>query len=506
MDVSTIACLRLIKEMDCERHSNHPYCGPFIRYVMQWPHSLPIKTIIIGQNPYPGDIFPNLGAALAYDENKVRSVPPSIRVLAEDLFNYNETPKTDTINAFKDSWKMLDIGVLMINETVFHKISGVQLRPNTGGHREMEAQIRAIQYLLMEGFRMGQESVTLIGMGIGASMMTSILRPWCPSDLMSARVMTCSNPAAFSSLLSDSSSHSVTLGKSHISKVLSAIVKSCAEMPPKSNAVEKRRQQNIDTFNKATNILKEAGVGEINELRSFRDRMLQADPTKPFKATMEDYCDSLGSQIKAIERRNNALDTQSAAFLMLLNSMEKDFNKQSQNSSAPAQQSTSLDVPSTPTPRRRVVRRSTSGVSPSVEPIIEDTASEIVEAASVSKAPSRSRRRVTRAPSVAGTEYSVTSNADNDNSNVNYDIEMSEKTYMSSFANWFKTNYADDLSYEVILSSAAESRTTDNPLSKAVLAYARSRKAEDSYYDPYDELSDPDSASSIWVREYMNSN
>lgn len=136
MDVSTIACLRLIKEMDCERHSNHPYCGPFIRYVMQWPHSLPIKTIIIGQNPYPGDIFPNLGAALAYDENKVRSVPPSIRVLAEDLFNYNETPKTDTINAFKDSWKMLDIGVLMINETVFHKISGVQLRPNTGGHRD----------------------------------------------------------------------------------------------------------------------------------------------------------------------------------------------------------------------------------------------------------------------------------------------------------------------------------------------------------------------------------
>ena len=449
---------------------------------------------------------------MAYDEHKVKSVPPSIRVLAEDLFNYNETPKADTINAFKDSWKMLDVGVLMINETVFHKISGTQVRPNTGGHREMEAQIRAIQYLLMEGFKMGQESVTLIGMGIGASMMTSILRPWCPSDLMSTKVMTCSNPAAFSALLSVSSSHSVTLGKSHISKVLSAIVKSCAEMPPKSNAVEKRRQQNIDTFNKATNILKEAGVGEINELRSFRERMLQADPTKPFRATMDDLCESIGSSMKAIERRNNAMDTQSAAFLMLLNSMEKDFNKQSQNSSGSGQQSTSvqqstsLDVPTTPSRPRRVVRRSTSGVSPSVEPIIEDTTSEIVEAASVSKAPSRSRRRITRAPSVAGTEYSITSNADNDNSNAKYDIEMSEKTYMSSFANWFKTNYADDLSYEVILSSAAESRTTDNPLSRAVLAYARSRKAEDSYYDPYDELSDPDSASSVWVKEYMKSN
>lgn len=507
MDASILACLRLTKEIDCERHRNHPYCGPFVRYVMEWPHHLPIKTIIIGQNPYPGDIFPELGAALAYDESKTKSIPPSIKVLAEDLYNHDGTNRRDTIEAFRDSWKMLDVGVLMINETVFHKISGTPIRPNTGGHREMEAQVRAIQFLLIQGFKMGQTSVNLIGMGIGASMMTSILRPWCPTDLISTRVMTCSNPAAFSSLLGDSSSQSVTLGKSHISKILSEIVKLCTKMPPKTSQVEKRRQQNIDTLNKAVETLKETGVAQNNELRSFRERMLQADPTKPFKATMEDLCESLGSAMKAVDRHNNAMDTHSATFLMILNSMPKEYPKHDSKPSQLPQQSTQsvLDIPKISSgPRRRVVRNTSSQSVPKIDPIMEDTTSEIVEATSVAKAPSRSRRRVTKTESVAGTEYTIASSVGNSNPVSSVDMEPSEKTYMSTFANWFKTNYADDPSYEVILSSAADSRTTDNPLSKAVLEYARSRKSQDVYYDPYDELNDPDSASSIWIKEYMS--
>ena len=169
-------------------------------------------------------MFPEIGSALVYDDLKISTIPRSVKVLAEDLYHYDGTPKSLTVECFKNSWRMLEHGVLMINETVFHKISGGADRPNTGVLKEMEAQVLALQTLLCIGLSMGQTSVTFIGMGISASMMTSVIRSWCPSDLISVKVMTYTNPTAFSSLLRDSSSQHITLRKSHISKVLSEIV------------------------------------------------------------------------------------------------------------------------------------------------------------------------------------------------------------------------------------------------------------------------------------------
>lgn len=526
MDPAIVACIKLLQSVNCERYYDHPFCRPFMRYVMQWPYSLPIKTIIIGQNPYPGDIFPEIGSALAYDESKVKTIPASVRVLAEDLFNYDETPREQTIECFKDSWRLLEHGVLMINESVFHRITKDLDRPNTGILREMEAQVIAIQTLLSIGLEMGQASITMIGMGMGASMMTSILRPWCPSDLISARVMTCANPAAYSSLLSDSSSQLITLGKSHISKVLSGIVKSHSEMGPKVSNAEKRRQQGADTLKNALKEVKESALVENNERRSFKDRLQRLDVSSMPKGDKEELMLSIDAHIKATDRSTNAISVHSTAMLSLMDMLTKDFGKNAsqQSNTTPQQsahQSQQLNVPATPPSgsRRRVVRRSTS--TPQVPSIPEDTvdnsvnesiaesvteaASDVVSTQSLAKPVSRSRRRVVRTPSVAGSDYTVVSQTPDNDAPIRYDMDQGQATQVRSFSTWFKDNYKDDPSYQVILSSAADSRTTDNPLSRDILQYIKDRKSDDSSYDAYDELSDPDSKSSIWITDYMKS-
>jgi hypothetical protein len=522
MDPATVACLKLLQDVDCPRYRDHPYCKPFIEYVMQWPHYLPIKTVIIGQNPYPGDIFPEIGSALAYDDSKISYPPGSVRVLAEDLYHYDETPKKLTINCFKESWRMLEHGIIMINETVFHRISKDIDRPNTGVLREMESQILALQTLLSVGFTMGQTSVTFIGMGIGASMMTSVIRPWCPSDLISTKVMTCSNPAAFASMLRDSSSHKITLGKSHISKVLSGIVALYSTMGPKPSTADKRRQQSIETFNKALIEVKESSNVDDGELRSFKDRLTRIDPSNPTQGDIKDLGKSIDSLMKTKDRYNNAISVHHTSMLALMEIAFKEHPKgdgkaPSNGPSADrAPSSQHLNVPSTPSPvpRRRVVRR-TASESPQVPTIsedktdtetpvkIEDVASDIVSVQSLTKPVTRSRRRVSRTPSIADSEYTVVSNADEMRSPGNYDMDQGQATHIRTFAGWLKDNYKDDPSFQVILSSAADSRTTDNELSRDVLAYIKSRKTEDGQYDPYDELSDPDSRSSRWIGDYM---
>lgn len=50
-----------------------------------------------------------------------------------------------------------------------------------------------------------------------------------------------------------------------------------------------------------------------------------------------------------------------------------------------------------------------------------------------------------------------------------------------------------------ILNTAAEDRTIVNELCRNVVLYVGERKRDDPEYDAYDELTDPNSGSSIWA-------
>jgi uracil DNA glycosylase len=97
-DAVMFACTRLLERTEIADNLDLPYALPYMNYVLSWPDNLPIKLIIIGQNPYNKDIYPYMGAALSYDPAVLSAPPKSVLSLAEDLYESNSIPMHQTIH------------------------------------------------------------------------------------------------------------------------------------------------------------------------------------------------------------------------------------------------------------------------------------------------------------------------------------------------------------------------------------------------------------------------
>lgn len=412
------ACMRLLYETNAFDNTHMPYCKPYINYVMSWCHYLPIKTIIIGQNPYPNNIYPEFGSAFSYDESKQSSPPKTVQNLAHDVNNYDGTNIDDAISCFRDSWKCLESGTIFINETAldfFYKD-----KSNTRGIKEMESQIRALQIIITESYTRGQTTFTCIGMGIKAAQMTSILRSWYPKDLMKMRVITCKNPAARD--IGDMQSHEITIGNKGASKVLSSIVTEFIKMSGKRmTPAEQRAKQNKTALVKATENLVATSDIYGTELMSFEERIKGFTGDSNAQCTPEELAKSLGQLRTVITRHKNAVQVHSNAFIMAHDSMLQSSDRSDKTSSGTAQQ---LPVPIEPRPsagpRRKIIRKAAEtpstmrSVEETPEPSMPSSTAPIIVPESTptpSVAPPRARRILRRNPtqasSVAGTEYSV---------------------------------------------------------------------------------------------------
>lgn len=163
---TTEACYGLIDEVRETASPDDPYLEPYCRYVSMWPTSVPLKCIVIGQDPYPNDIFSHTSAAMSYDDNKCsevmkRAVPPTVAVLANDLYVNAGVEKSITIQCVKDGWRLASKGVLLVNNIVLGKWSEFDWRNSI-------RQIAVLVRLLHETEKYGKDKVTIFAMGNSA--------------------------------------------------------------------------------------------------------------------------------------------------------------------------------------------------------------------------------------------------------------------------------------------------------------------------------------------------
>ncbi len=499
-----MACVRLLYEIDIIGNLRIPYAIPYASYVLSWSMHVPIRTIVIGQNPYPQNIYPEIGAALSYDPSKVKLETVSVRNIAYDLKNYDGTELEDSINCFRDSWMLIDRGILFINETVFDVLS--DSKSNVRGIKEMESQLRALQVLISESYFAGIESFTCVGMGIKAEQMISILRSWCPKDLFQMKTMSSRNPAARE--VGDRPSHEITMGKAPVSKVLSQIVKEFHNMAgPRMSAADKRKNENKESLRRSAENVSAAADFYTNEVQSFQDRLESARNQNVTSATIDQMQDSLGRLRKAIDGHKNAISAHTISMIMAIESVSSDKsrteNVASNNPSIPSLLPQPISEPvKTRGPRRRVSRQPVddNSVMQSVEETPEPAIVPSSPAPSIT--PSRARRRVPRvasyAQSDAPTEYTADMAPVSETTN---EMTPAEAVNIKCFANWSNENIPDDTTFYEILNTAADEKTVFNDLVKSVLEYIRSRKSVNVDYDPYDELAEPNSESTKWARE-----
>lgn len=93
------------------------YSVPLSAYVMCCSMALPVKTIMVGERPYATDIHPPISSAMSYDLSKCRPTPSTVGA-ANDLNRNTGYPYTKGEAWFRDSWKYLRSGVVVVNCTV----------------------------------------------------------------------------------------------------------------------------------------------------------------------------------------------------------------------------------------------------------------------------------------------------------------------------------------------------------------------------------------------------
>lgn len=112
-------CLDLIfKTKLCE--SNLPMAQPLIRYILSIPYAVPISHIILAERPYYTDIFPYAASAMSYDQSLQEEVTPIVHYLSLDISNASDLGYYVCVNWFRDSWKYLRHGIVLLNVCITH--------------------------------------------------------------------------------------------------------------------------------------------------------------------------------------------------------------------------------------------------------------------------------------------------------------------------------------------------------------------------------------------------
>lgn len=510
-----LACAKLLEQIGVAENTHLPYAIPYMNYVLSWPSNLPIKLIVIGQNPYERDIYPSMGAALSYDPNICTVPPKSIRSLAEDLYESNSIPMHETVQCIRDSWHLLSHGTLMINETVFASIYP-EMKSNYRPIMEMEAQCIVLQALISASYFMGQKEFIILAMGERAALMADQMKKWCPSDIIKMKVVACRNPAARTD--GDMLSRAFTLKHSGASKILASEVRWYHSMPPKESFAAKRLQQSEKALKESLETVIVSKNTTKTELTELMNRLkLPIDDGN--KAGLED---AMVSARKAIVAYTNSIKANQMSFIQYVNSAKASIpaTKDASDSGSTATHKDVSKLASRAPPRKKtVMQEETVEQSASSVPDIKKELDETTPIPPVVKTPktARAKKMITEdvgpsipqstAPSIAQSE--ATAAPSTGTSKVKRSIKSvndEESIHMSSFATWFRLNVTEDATFGGILQTAVEDRYVgDTPFAASVMKYIRLRKKGDKSYDSHAELNDKNSESWKWAMETKTS-
>ncbi|KAI5820928.1 hypothetical protein BZA77DRAFT_341006 [Pyronema omphalodes] len=143
---------------------------PLMRYITSIHNAIPISAVILAQSPYPSNIHPFIGSALAFNPADLLSyVPPTVEVIANDLFVTHGLKREKTIDWINHGWEHLQKGVVLLDARITHHSS----------EKADEECTRTAEYIkeliLLSAFR-GQDEITIVALGKVAQDTISSIR------------------------------------------------------------------------------------------------------------------------------------------------------------------------------------------------------------------------------------------------------------------------------------------------------------------------------------------
>lgn len=286
---------RYLSNIDLLASKDVCYSMPIARYILSSYACLPVKTVIVGERPYATDIHPFISSAMSYDPSKSRATPSTVGLARDMNVNFGTT-YLEVENWFRDSWKHLASGVLVVNCNVFLHFSSSRSQLETV---PFQMWMRAILDCSMA---LSDDKIDVVCMGVPSQNVVDSMLRSIGNARRGINKKVCLNPAALAkSRVGDGTSRACTLGKKDVSKaILVAIRRSkttksltandyativCRDMSAQIPQVDKLLQSANDVASQVEDAYKE--LEGNHKLPAFKDAV------NSFTMAMIEYRDSV---------------------------------------------------------------------------------------------------------------------------------------------------------------------------------------------------------------------
>lgn len=210
-------CHAFLAKINTSGHLDSHVTVPLSRYILGIPYSLPIRHVILGERPYATRILPFVGSAMSFDP-EITDSTPSVHYIARDIGNHTDM-NYDTAHCwFRDSWRYLRHGVLILNICTFTSFM------DPLSDRERVATEELVRDLIKVSVLMSGKCVHLCSMGNPAQHSAGRIRSSIPNPKLHVIVHKAKNPAWPSHKKGDQRSPDFTLGGQSVIKYLHGIV------------------------------------------------------------------------------------------------------------------------------------------------------------------------------------------------------------------------------------------------------------------------------------------
>ncbi|KAI1906221.1 hypothetical protein LOZ61_006779 [Ophidiomyces ophidiicola] len=198
-------------------NSNRFVTLPLIRYILSIPYAIPVAHIILGERPYATDIFPYAASAMSFDPTK-ENFTPSVHFLALGVSNDAYIDYNTARDWFRDSWKYLTHGIIALN------VCTLQRFMDNDSELERVAVERFLKDIINVSRLVSPNSVHIYAMGNPARHSASRIKSSIKDAKRTVLVHDCNNPAMYQHKVCDQWSHTFTLNKPALTRLLAGLI------------------------------------------------------------------------------------------------------------------------------------------------------------------------------------------------------------------------------------------------------------------------------------------
>ncbi len=197
---------------------------PLARYILSIPYMLPVKHIFLAERPYATDIFPYAASAMSYDAYRNIDTTPIVHFLALDISNGSDLSYETCRQWFRDSWKYLNSGVLLLNVCTTYGFM------DNRSEKERVAMEEFIRDMIWISLKLCDTKIHIYALGNPAQHSAGRIRSSITANKIRVVIHGCKNPAVFKLKLGDTMSPNFTIGAKSITKLFTGIIKATLDL------------------------------------------------------------------------------------------------------------------------------------------------------------------------------------------------------------------------------------------------------------------------------------